>query len=81
MTFTISDPKLKEYAAAHPGETIELVAEDGTRIGTFTAHGRYCLPPGVKSPFTEEELADLRKQRGGRKLADIMRDLRERDGQ
>jgi hypothetical protein len=80
MTFTTSDPKLKEYAAAHPGETIEIVADDGTRIGTFTAHGRHCLPPGVKSPFTDEEMAELRKQRGGRKLADIMRDLKERDG-
>jgi hypothetical protein len=81
MTFTISDPKLKEYAAAHPGETVEVVSDDGTRIGTFTAHGRNCLPAGVKSPFSDEELAELRKQRGGRKLADIMRDLRQRDGQ
>lgn len=82
MTFTTSDPKLKEYAAAHPGETIEIVADDGTRIGTFTAHGRYCLPPGVKSPFTEEELAERRKNRtGSRPLADILRDLKEKHGE
>lgn len=82
MELRLDDPKLMEYAAAHPGETIEVVSADGKRIGTFTAHGRYCLPPGVKSPFTEEELADRRKNRtGGRPLSDILRDLKEKHGE
>ena len=82
MTIQLDDPKLMEYVEAHPGETVEVVAADGRRIGTFTAHGRYCLPPGVKSPFSEEELAERRKNRtGGRPLADILRDLKARHGE
>jgi len=82
MTVQITDPKLVQYAETHPGETIEVVSADGRRIGTFTAHGSFVLPPGAKSPFSEEELTERRKNRtGGRPLADVLHDLKEKYGE
>lgn len=76
MTVTISDPNLLAQLTA--GELVELTDPSGRLLGYFTPEGLGKLPPGVKSPFTDEELAELRKQRSGRPLADILRDLKER---
>jgi len=37
-------------------------------------------PPGAKPPFSDEELELFGKNRDGRPLADILRDLREKHG-
>ncbi len=77
MTITISDPALVAQLLNSNG-VIELRNSDGNVLGQFSTTGLYKLPPGVKSPFTDEELLELRKQRTGRPLADILRDLQER---
>lgn len=72
-TITITDPAL-----------VEQLLRDGA--GVFRdASGRVLMkfrataigepPPGVVSPFTEEVLAERRKDLTGRPLADILRDL------
>ncbi len=74
MSITINDPALFEQLLKSEG-TVEIKSPAGYVIGKFTAEGFGKLPPGVKSPFSEEELKKLRNQRDGRPLADILRDL------
>ena len=78
MSITITDPALVAQLLNSDG-TIELRNAEGRVLGQFKAEGLYKLPPGVKSPFTDEQLQELRKQRGGRPLKDILRDLKERE--
>lgn len=77
MSITITDPILLKQLAAS-GE-VEFKDPTGRTIGKFVPDWPGKLPPGVKSPFTEEQLAELRKQRTGRPLADILRDLEGRE--
>ena len=73
MSITISDPALfAQLLAAHG--PVEVRGPDGEHVGTFQPFDGK-LPPGVKSPFTDEQRAEFRKQRTGRPLADILRDL------
>lgn len=78
MSITIIDPALVALLLNSDG-TIELRNAEGRVLGQFKAEGLYKLPPGVKSPFTEEQLQELRKDRTGRPLKDILRDLKERE--
>ena len=77
MAITITDPALVAQLL-NSDSTIELKSPEGRLLGKFTAQGLYKLPPGVKSPFTEEEMAERRKDRTGRPLKDILRDLKVR---
>ena len=76
MSITITDPTLLAQLAT--GDPIELKDATGRLLGVFTPEVWGKLPPGVKSPFSEEEMAERRKDRTGRPLADILRDLKER---
>ncbi len=78
MSITITDPTLlAQLRQAHAA--VELRDPDGNVLGTFAGEGRGKLPPGVKSPFTREEMEERRKNnRSGRPLKDILRDLEER---
>jgi hypothetical protein len=76
MSITITDPALLAQLAT--GNRVEFTDPTGRVLGYFTPEGLGKLPPGVKSPFTDEELAELRQQRNGRPLADILRDLKGR---
>ena len=76
MSITINDPVLLDQLAA--SDAIELKDPTGRVIGRFITDWPGKLPPGVKSPFSDEEIAELRKQRTGRPLADILRDLEAR---
>ena len=78
MSITITDSILLEQLS-RAGGAVELKAPDGRLLGRFIAEDMGRLPPGVKSPFTEEEMAERRKDRSGRPLADILRDLRARE--
>ncbi len=78
MTITITDPVLVAQLLNSDG-TVVLQSPEGRVLGQFKAEGLYKLPPGVKSPFTEEQLQELRKDRTGRPLKDILRDLKERE--
>ena len=78
MSITITDPALVAQLLNSDG-TVVLKNPEGRILGEFKAEGLYKLPPGVKSPFTEEQLQELRKDRTGRPLKDILRDLKERE--
>lgn len=77
MSITITDPDLLAALIAAE-EGTELRHPDGHVICQVFARNPYALPPGVKSPFTAEEMAERRKQRTGRKLDEILRDLEAR---
>ncbi len=79
MTLQLDDPKLKEYAAAHPGETIEIVADDGTRLGKFTADVEGDFPPGFKIPFTDAEMDEMRKDLTGVSFEEMWDEIRARE--
>jgi hypothetical protein len=74
MSITITDPTLLAQLM-QAADVVELKHPDGRVLGVFTAGGLGKLPPGVKSPFTDEERAKRREQRSGRPLKDILRDL------
>lgn len=77
MEITITDPEL--LARFEQATTaVNIKAPDGRVLGQFVVENLYKLPPGVKSPFTEEQLQELRKHTTGRPLSDILRDLEER---
>ncbi|HEX4612825.1 MAG TPA: hypothetical protein VH092_31820 [Urbifossiella sp.] len=77
MSITITDPGL--LAQLREAGAVELKDPDGNVLGTFVTGGQGTLPPGVKSPFTREEMEERRRtHRGGRPLADILRDLEAR---
>ena len=77
MSITVTDPGLLSQLAA--GDSVELKDPSGQLLGVFIPEGLGKLPPGVKSPFSDEEMARRRaEQRTGRPLADILRDLEAR---
>lgn len=79
MSITITDPALLAQLAQASG-IVEFRDANGNLIAEFEKLHDGQLPPGVTSPFTEEEMAERRKHRTGRPLADILKDLRERGG-
>lgn len=77
MSITVTDLTLLAQLR-QTSDVVELIDPDGNVVGTFAAGEAGQLPPGVESPFSESELAELRKQKSGRPLADILADLRKR---
>ena len=77
MSITITDPQM--LAQLTNGEDVQLIDPSGRVLGRFIPEGLCKLPPGVVSPFSEEEMAKRRQEkREGRPLADILRDLEAR---
>jgi hypothetical protein len=76
MSLTITDPDMLAKLVA--GEWVEFKDSTGKVMGRLHAELPGKLPAGFKLPFTEEELAEHRKERSGRPLAYIMRDLQAR---
>lgn len=77
MSITITDPEL--LAKLRQAEDlVELRDPEGNVLGRLAVEGLGKLPPGVKSPFTREEMEERRKVRTGRPLKDILRDLEAR---
>ena len=74
MSITITDPGLVAQLR-QAGNAVELKDADGNVLGQFSGEDLCQLPPGVQSPFTDEERVEMRKQRTGRPLKDILRDL------
>ncbi len=70
----ISDPQLLAQFASVTG-IIELRDAAGTLVGQFSQRNPGSLPPGVKSPISDAELVELRKQRTGKPLSEIMKRL------
>jgi hypothetical protein len=74
MSITVKDPFLLSQLTT--GTEVELQGPSGKVLGVFVPEGLGQMPPGVKSPFSEEEMAERRKApKVGRPLVDIMRDL------
>ena len=73
MSIVINDKALlQQFAEA--SDTVEIHDANGNYLGTFAPpFGK--LPPGVRSPHSDSEIEELRKQPDGRPLADILRDL------
>lgn len=59
-------------------EPTELCDSGGKVVGIFHPTNGNGAKPEWKSPFTREELERRRKQRTGRALADIIKDLESR---
>jgi hypothetical protein len=77
MTITITDPQLLAQLAAAQG-VVERVDPTGRVVARTINDWPGKLPPGVVVPWTEDEMAEMQKQRSGRPLADIIRDLEAR---
>jgi hypothetical protein len=73
MTIVITDPKLLEQLV-QAQKTVDIRDGNGNFIGTF-ARPVCAPPPGYKSPFTDEQIEEFRKQPDGRRLEEIIRDL------
>ncbi len=78
-TITITDPELLAKLSAAPG-FIEMRDPAGRVLGTFFLEGYGQLPPGVKSPISDEEFEEARKQTGGKPLAEILKRFQAGDG-
>ncbi len=77
MSITVTDPSLLSQLTTQA--EVELKDPSGKVLGVFVPGGLGKLPPGVKSPFSDEEMAERRKApKVGRQLADILRDLEKR---
>ena len=77
MTVTITDRDLIDHLR-DVQETVDILDADGQLLGTFSTAESGRLPPGVVSPFSDEEMAERYKNRTGRPLAEILADLRAR---
>ena len=77
MSFTVTDPNL--LARLTVGDSLEFTDSSGHVLGVFVPNDLGKLPPGVKSPFSDEEMERRRKEpKTGRPLAEILRDLEAR---
>jgi hypothetical protein len=74
MSITVTDPALLAQLL-QAADVVELKHPDGRVLGRFVAEGLGKLPPGVTSPFTDADRAEMRKQRTGRPLKDILHGL------
>ncbi|HPM85037.1 MAG TPA: hypothetical protein PLF81_30245 [Candidatus Anammoximicrobium sp.] len=59
-------------------EPLEICSESGDVLGYFTPAIEPAMYEGVVSPNSLEELARRSREGGGRRLADILRDLESR---
>ena len=73
MSITVTDPALLSQLETE--DNVEIKDPTGRLLGVFVPEGLGKLPPGVKSPFSDEEMVELRKQRTGRPLAEILRNV------
>jgi hypothetical protein len=60
-SITINDPALLAQFTAAPG-FVEIRNPDGELIGTFFLDGYGVPPHGVKSPISDEEFEEARKE-------------------
>jgi hypothetical protein len=60
-------------------EPVELFDEQGCRLETFTPVDEKSLYRDLEIPLTTEELRRRAEEKGGRTLAEILADLKERD--
>ncbi len=73
-TITITDPELLAKLAAAEGRIV-FRSPAGEAVKTVATLPRFAPPPGVKSPISDEEFEEARKQTGGKPLAEILKRL------
>lgn len=71
MSVTITDPVLLAQLTASNEEVLVTDAA-GNHIGRFIYEPTCILPAGIKSPFSDAQIAERRKDQSGRKLEDIL---------
>jgi hypothetical protein len=74
MTRLIVDAAMREKLR-NAKDFVEVCDETGEVLGVF-----YQMPPAPppgasRSPFSDEEIQGFRKEKGGRSLAEILKDL------
>ncbi|MDY3552032.1 hypothetical protein R5W24_001112 [Gemmata sp. JC717] len=74
---TITDPELLAKLAAAEGRIV-FRGPAGEAIKTADTVTRGGLPPGVRSPISDEEIEEARKQPDGSPLADVWKRIHER---
>jgi hypothetical protein len=74
MTRLVVDAAMREKLL-NSQDFVELCDEGGEVLGVF--YQKSSTPPSedLHSPFTEDEIRRFRKEKGGRSLADILKDL------
>jgi hypothetical protein len=76
MTTVVIDATLRSKLNGL-AEQVELRDESGETLGYCVPVAEYTrlLYASIKIPFSEEEIAQRRQQKGGRSLAEILADL------
>jgi hypothetical protein len=74
MTRVIVDAALRDKLQ-NTNNLVELCDESGKTLGFFTQTLPAHIPPAWRSPFSDDEIQKRRQERGGRPLADILKDL------
>jgi len=78
QTYTVNDPNLLE-AIAKSKDGLELRDPTGSYLGRVEKEWLGKLPPGFKSPLTDEEFEERKKDPDdGRTLLEILADLEHR---
>jgi hypothetical protein len=57
------------------GDCVEVCDEAGQVFGVFYQTRPGLLSKGLRSPFTEEQIQQFRKEKGGRPLAEVLKEL------
>jgi hypothetical protein len=78
-TVVISDPELLARLASSDG-LIVFRGPDGQTVRFAEPVPQGQLPNGIKSPFTDEEIEEARKQPDGSPLAEVWKRIHERYG-
>jgi hypothetical protein len=80
MSITITDPALLAQITQASG-VVDLKDPTGKVLGRLHVETPGKLPPGFKIPFTDEQLAEFSKQRTGRPIGDVLKELQEKYGE
>jgi hypothetical protein len=78
-TIVISDPDLLAKLAAADGQ-INFQGPTGNLVKTVETVPFGAIPPGVKSPISDEEFEEARKQPDGLQLSEVWKRIHERYG-
>lgn len=80
MSITITDPALLAYITQAKG-VIHVTDADGQEVARLRVETAAEQLARYKCPYTPEQLAELGKQRTGRPVGDVLKDLKEKYGE